>query len=108
MAQSKSGSAPEKDGWVWDTAYLASLRELWIIFAFFAFMLSYTIGVSYYLGYPADRTTPVELWWGVPKWFVIGVAAPWGFATLVSICFAIFWMKDHQAPGEPQREESSK
>ena len=108
MAQPSADSAPQKEDWVWDPAYLVSLRELWIIFAFFAIMLAWTIGVCYWLGYPADRTVRVELWWGVPKWFLIGVAAPWIFATLVSIAFAMFWMKDHAAPVEPNAGEGSK
>lgn len=101
MALPPSETAPEREQWSWDPAYLISLRELWLIFAFFFVMLAWSIGVSYWLGYPADRNAPVELWRGVPKWFVIGVAAPWGFATLVSIGFAMFWMKDHEAPKEP-------
>jgi hypothetical protein len=100
MALPTSDSAPPKEQWAWDPAYLISLRELWIIFAFFAVMLSWSIGVSFWLGYPVDRTARVELWWGVPKWFLLGVALPWAFATIVSIGFALFWMKDHEVHEE--------
>jgi hypothetical protein len=110
MALPPSDSAPPNEQWAWDPAYLISLRELWIIFAFFAVMLGWSIGVSYWLGYPgnsspADRTARVELWWGVPKWFLLGVALPWAFATIVSIGFALFWMKDHEVHEEPAPEK---
>lgn len=105
MALHPSDSAPPKEQWAWDPAYLISLRELWVIFAFFAIMLSWSIGVSYWLGYLADRTAHVELWWGVPKWFLLGVALPWAFATIVSIGFALFWMEDTEVHDEPAPEE---
>ncbi len=100
MAQSKSAPASQGDDWTWDPTYLASLRELWIILAFFALMLCYTIGVSFYFGYPADKNTPIALIWGIPQWFLIGVAAPWGAATIISVLFALFYMTDHDTPGE--------
>lgn len=100
MAQSSSEPAPHTKKWVWDPDYLVSLREMWIILAFFAVMLTWTIGASYWLGYPADRAAPVEVWWGVPKWFLIGVAAPWALASLISIWFAMFLMKDHESTEE--------
>jgi hypothetical protein len=112
MAQSKSAPASSADDrsqqWHWDREYLVSLRELWCIFAFFAVMLCWTIGVSYWLGYRDDRGAPVELIWGAPKWFLFGVAAPWALASIVSIWFALAWMKDDETAEEATNEPSSK
>lgn len=104
MAHSNSAPTSNKDDWTWDNAYLASLRELWIILAFFAVMLSYTIGVSFYLGYPADKNTPMPLIWGIPQWFLLGVAAPWATASVVSVLFAMLYMTDDDSSPEEASE----
>jgi hypothetical protein len=100
MAQSKPAPASKQDDWTWDPTYLASLRELWLI-------LSYTICVSFYFGYPADKSTPIPLIWGVPQWFLIGVAAPWGAATIISVLFALFYMTDDATPRESASSDAS-
>lgn len=108
MAQSKSTPASQdKDDWTWDPTYVASLRELWIILVYFALMLTYTIVVSFYFGYPGDKNTPIPLIWGIPQWFLIGVAAPWGAATIVSVLFALLFMTDHDTLNEAKPSQSS-
>jgi hypothetical protein len=98
MAHSSSDAAPEKDGWVWDPAYLDCLRELWVIVAVFVMLLAWTIGLSYFIGYGEAAGKPVALIAGIPRWFVWGVAAPWVVGTVVSIYFALVYMTDHEPP----------
>lgn len=105
MAHPSSGSATKKDDWVWDPAYLACLRELWVIVFIFVAMLVWTIGLSYFIGYGAAAGEPVVLIAGIPRWFLWGVAAPWAVGTIVSIYFALVYMSDHEPPvveGEPK------
>jgi hypothetical protein len=105
MAHDDADAAPEN--WVWDPAYLVCLRELKWVFVIFVVLLSWTIGVSYCFGYSNAGDDAVATTAGIPLWFCWGVAAPWAVATIVSIAFALLYMRDHEPPAESDDAETS-
>lgn len=76
-----------------DATYLHARKEAgYILLAFFV-SLVWTVGYSAIAGYdvPIEQMTLV---WGMPSWIVWGVMLPWFAATMFSVWFGLFYMKD--------------
>ncbi len=76
-----------------DATYLHARKEAaYILLAFFV-SLVWTVGYSAIAGYnvPVEQMTLV---WGMPSWIVWGVMLPWFAATVFSVWFGLYYMKD--------------
>ena len=60
--------------------------------------MAWTVGYSYCFGYRIDAHINLTL--GIPTWAFWGIAVPWGIATLVSIVFATWVIKDDLPDGD--------
>ncbi|MCA9041625.1 MAG: DUF997 family protein [Planctomycetaceae bacterium] len=81
----------------YDPVFLNARREaIIILFVWIVFFL-WTVPYCYFNGY-RESIDPdnLELILGMPGWIVKGVAFPWMVATLFSIGFALFYIKDDE------------
>ncbi len=53
--------------------YRQTRRDARVAVAGWLAAMAWVLGVSWWLG----MERPTVLWWGVPKWFVLGVGLPW-------------------------------
>ena len=91
-----------------DPTYRSAVREAAFVLILWAICFVWSVGYSYLRGYvPYTATTetsaqaplletPFGL--GIPDWAFWGVLIPWGGCILVSLWFALGWMKDEDAP----------
>ena len=77
----------------YDETFRNARKEAWLILLAWLVCLLWTVGYSFFAGYDRDGTA-IELVWGMPSWVVWGVLAPWLFATVFSVAFALFYMTD--------------
>jgi hypothetical protein len=68
---------------------------MWAVFAIWLVFCVWVVGYCKLRAYqlPGEELTTVL---GMPAWVFWGVAVPWCAATIVSILFASFIMKDHR------------
>ncbi len=71
-------------------------REMLVVLAVWALGAAWTIGYAGLFGYKPvpDDPAALPLVWGMPAWVFWGVMLPWGVATLFTLWFALFFMKD--------------
>ena len=79
----------------YDPAYLNSLRELYGMIAILAVSLIWTIG--YCSIYAYQTTEPTSIILGVPGWVIGGIAVPWAICGLVTMLYALYYIKDDDA-----------
>ncbi len=58
--------------------YRQTRRDARVAVAAWLLAMAWVLGVSWWLG----MERPTVLWWGIPKWVVLGVGLPW-IATFV-------------------------
>lgn len=75
------------------SAFRRARREALHILIAWAVCLIWTIG---YCAISAYRPGDVSLVWGMPAWVVFGIVLPWLIATIYSLWFALFHMKDRE------------
>ncbi len=75
------------------SAFRRARREALHILIAWAVCLAWTIG---YCAIFAYRPGSVALLWGMPAWVVFGIGLPWLIATVYSLWFALFHMKDEE------------
>ncbi len=88
-------SSPQQspDGRPDDPVYLHARREAIVILSVWTIALVWSLTV--YLGWghaPLEGHT--VLWWGIPRWVVLGIALPWIVADLFAAWFCFFFMAD--------------
>ncbi|HUG70254.1 MAG TPA: hypothetical protein VMM76_21065 [Pirellulaceae bacterium] len=101
MSQPKPTDQPE-----YDTTYLNSLREAYVIIALFAVFCFWSIFVCYNYGYlnPGEQRSEISLVLGMPSWAFWGLAFPWIVVNFVAVWFCFFYMKVDDL-GEPHEGE---
>ncbi|MFV1968882.1 MAG: DUF997 family protein, partial [Pirellulaceae bacterium] len=74
MPEPKPTATPE-----YDTTYLNSLREAYVIIALFAVFFVWSIFVCYNYGYlsPGEQLSEVSTVLGMPSWAFWGIGLPW-------------------------------
>ncbi|MCF6313611.1 MAG: DUF997 family protein [Verrucomicrobiales bacterium] len=84
-----------------DPLLRSSRREMKVALIFWAVFLCWVVGLGKYLAYqkPAEGEV-LQTMMGVPAWVFWVVVLPWGVATLFTIGFALFYMKDHDLENE--------
>lgn len=97
----------------YDAVFIHARREtIVLLIAFFVF-LTWTISVSYSMGYGQTEaeTPPTVL--GIPDWAFWGVAVPWMAANVFTFWFCLFYMEDDplgeeldEGATQPGREET--
>jgi hypothetical protein len=105
MADAKSDFDPD---------YLHSLRELVVLLVIFGLAFSWSIYVSFWLGYMPTEDTEVipeiPLILGMPAWVFWGILIPWLVIDVLAIVFCFGYMKADNAPdqsAEPGLREGS-
>lgn len=94
MNETTSGAELETP-FEYDPAYLNSLRELYVMVGIWAVSLLWTLGYCALFAYQSpDATEAVSIVWGVPSWVLWGIAVPWGMGGLVTMWFALFFIKE--------------
>lgn len=83
----------------------SSRREMRIALIFWAVCAAWTIGYAKLFAYRLpEEGESIALVLGMPSWVFWGIILPWTLATLFTIGFALFSMKDHELvendPGE--------
>lgn len=74
--------------------------------AAFAVCLVWTVGFSARYGYRLPENGVVETVGGIPAWVFWGVFVPWVAATVFSVAYGLFWIRDDDL-GEAPPEASS-
>ncbi len=78
-----------------DPSYLNSLRELYVMGWLGVISMVWSIGYCALFAYrPADANEPVRIIAGIPSWVLWGIALPWGVCSVVTIWFALFYIKE--------------
>jgi hypothetical protein len=92
----------------WDEVFVSSLHEAKWILAAWAVCFVWTLGVSYTLGYDRAETIgqEVAMIWGIPAWVMLGIVIPWSAASIFSIWFALFYMRDLPLGEENENEDA--
>ena len=77
----------------YDPVYVHARREALVILAVWIVCLIWSLTIYMLLGHgrPADGNV---LWWGIPRWVVVGIAVPWLAANLCAAWFCFFYMAD--------------
>lgn len=75
------------------SAFRRARREALHILIAWTVCLVWTIS---YCAISAYRPGSVALLWGMPAWVVFGIGLPWLIATIYSLWFALFHMKDDE------------
>lgn len=90
MPETKLAAQPE-----YDTTYLHSLRELYVILGLFAVFCFWSIFVCYNYGYlsPGEQRSEISMVLGMPAWAFWGLAFPWIVVDIVAVWFCFFYMK---------------
>ena len=70
-----------------DPVFLHARKETKVLLITFFVFLVWVVGVSWYLGYGNDSAEPLRMVWGMPRWVVWGIAAPWMGANLFTLWF---------------------
>ncbi len=96
----------------YDPSYLNALRELYVMGRLWVISLVWSMGYCALFAYRSpEANEPVAIIWGVPSWVLWGIALPWGFCSVVTIWFALFYIKEDDADllaAEALLEESLK
>ena len=87
-------------------AFLRARREALAILGLWGVCLLWCVGYSSLYGYSTDAASEPTLW-GMPRWIVGGVFAPWLTATLASVLFSLFVMKDDDEEDEAATNEAN-
>ncbi len=89
MPEPKPAARPE-----YDTTYLNSLRELYVIIGLFAVFCFWSIFVCYNYGYlsPGEQLGEVSTVLGMPSWAFWGIGLPWLVVDAVAVWFCFFYM----------------
>jgi hypothetical protein len=64
--------------------------------------LVYSVTFCYRYGYANPADGELTFVFGVPFWAFWGIAVPWTVCTVLSVAFALFWMRD-----DPLGEEAA-
>jgi len=83
----------DRDPRKFDPVFLHARREALVILAVWVACLIWSMSVYMWLGY-GPAAEGVDLWWGIPRWVVIGIALPWLAADLFAAWFCFFYMAD--------------
>jgi Na+/melibiose symporter-like transporter len=91
MPEPKPTAAPE-----YDTTYLNSLREAYVIIALFAVFCFWSLFVCFNYGYlgPDEQLSEVSTVLGMPSWAFWGIGLPWIAVDAVAVWFCFFYMKN--------------
>jgi hypothetical protein len=76
-----------------DTVFLHARREACVILAAWACCLFWTVGYYRLAGFDLGAED-VNLTFGMPSWVFYGVLLPWIVATVFSVGFSLFVMRD--------------
>ncbi len=101
----------------YDSVFLNSRREAIVIFMIWLCCLAWSVPYCYLNGY-TDSFDPDSFTtlFGIPTWLLVGIAAPWFLADLVTTWFCFFFMKDDdlgvaademEAPTKPEAEDGA-
>lgn len=92
-----------------DPAFRNARREAIVLVVIFAISLTYSVLVSYFLGY--DRNpSEIVTYLGIPDWVLWGVFLPWTVCVLVTVWFTFFFMVDdplEEPASDPPEEDAS-
>jgi len=79
----------------YDPVFVHSRREAIVIFCVWLACLCWAVPYCHLNGYTADFDPhELTLIWGMPSWVFWGILLPWMLATLFSIVFCLFVMRD--------------
>jgi len=82
----------------YDPSYLNALRELYVMAGLWAVSLLWTAGYCGLFAYRSpDETEAIAVVCGIPSWVMWGIAVPWTLSGLLTIWFALFYIKDDDA-----------
>ncbi len=73
------------------SAFLHARREALHILLAWGICMVWTVGYCALFAYESGE---MSLLWGMPRWVVFGIVVPWVIATLYSLWFALFYMKE--------------
>ena len=73
------------------TAFRRARKEALHILIAWGICMAWTIGYCAMFAYGSEE---IGLLWGVPQWVLFGIGLPWMMATVYSLWFALFYMKD--------------
>ena len=73
-------------------SFLNAKKEAWIIILAWFVCLVWTVGYAGLAGY--QNGGDVSLVLGMPAWIVWGVMLPWFSATVFSVLFSLFYIKE--------------
>ena len=88
-------SEPQEHKAEYDPVYLHAKKEAQIILWAWFVCLIWTVGYCAVFGYGIE-TDELKLFAGVPSWVFWGVVVPWIVATVFSVWFGLFFMKDDE------------
>jgi len=94
-----------------DTTYLNARREAFYILIVWIVAFSWTILYCHFNGYQ-ENVDPenLNLVLGIPSWVFWGIAAPWFFADIFTLWYALSYIKDDdlgEDPEHPHHEEQT-
>ncbi|MDZ7639384.1 MAG: hypothetical protein U5J83_14210 [Bryobacterales bacterium] len=82
--------------------YLQTRRDARVAIAGWLLTLAWVVGVSWWLG--SER--PTVLWFGIPKWVLLGVGIPWIATFAFNTWFsAVLLAEPGDAPSNPSPEK---
>jgi hypothetical protein len=87
-----------------DPVYTHSRREAILVLLVWILCGIYTVTYSFLDGFHCDPAA-LETWWGIPRWVLLGVIAPWLAATIFAGWFALSYIKDDDLGEEQPGEE---
>jgi hypothetical protein len=76
-----------------DPLIRSARREAIFAISLWAAALIYSVSFCYRYGYQIPDGDPTFVL-GVPHWAFWGIFVPWTLCTIVSVAFALFWMRD--------------
>ncbi|MEX2578296.1 MAG: DUF997 family protein [Verrucomicrobiales bacterium] len=74
-------------------SFRQSKKEMWFMVACWIVFASWTIGYNALNAFDAAGSGDDPVW-GMPRWVVFGIAAPWALALVLTTWFALRFMKD--------------
>ena len=78
----------------YDLVFVHSRREAIVLLIAFAAFFTWSVGVSFYLGYGLTSEEADRAVFGIPHWVFWGVAVPWMGANVFTFWFCLFYMAD--------------
>ena len=100
----ESASSPDLD-----PVFVDSRREGLIIFCVWIACLCWAIPYCYHYGYVTEfAPNHFQLTWGMPSWVFGGILVPWLLATVFSVCFCAFVMKDNDLNAAAEAVQTKK